>query len=40
MVVEAYLLFFGLVGYSKLVKGVEFEIREGPKIVGEGFVIR
>jgi len=36
---EVHLLFYGLVDYSKLCVGAEFEIREVRNIVGEGIVI-
>jgi hypothetical protein len=36
---EAHFLFYGFVDYSKLVRGVEFEIREGRNIVGYGIVL-
>jgi len=39
MLAEIRFLFHGFVDYSKLVTGVEFEIREGPNIVGEGMVL-
>jgi hypothetical protein len=40
IITEVHFIFYGAVDYSKLCAGVEFEIREGSKIVGEGIVIR